>query len=359
VTRDSARITWSTNEAATSVVHYGAASPPGATAADSTLVSSHSVTVSGLTGCSDHVYSVESTDTAGNTAQDTASGGYYRFKTGENVARTLISTDTPVSIPDNNLGGGRSTVVVPDLGLVQGVTVTVNVTHTFDGDLVFHLNSPAHAQVTLVEQRGSGGDNFTSTVFDDAAATSIAAGSAPFSGSFRPESPLSALIGTQAAGVWELVAIDGAQNDAGTIDGWALNLTVAVPCAAAPGGAKPVADGSFGTAMKGSRANAAGSAIVVTWDVATCSSADHHILYGDLANVASMTVAGASCDLGTSGLATWTGVPAGDLWFVVVGDDDGSSEGSWGIDGNGAQRGGGAASGLCGVSVRDDSGACP
>ncbi len=135
---------------------------------------------------------------------------------------------------------------------------------------------------------------------------------------------------------------------------------VAVATAAcAPTGARPVADGSFGTAMTGSRADLSGTIIDVTWDVATCSSADHHILYGELANVASAAVTGASCDLGTAGVASWTGVPAGDLWFVVVGDDGAITEGSWGTNGAGAQRGAGAASGQCGMTARDDSGVCP
>jgi len=131
----------------------------------------------------------------------------------------------------------------------------------------------------------------------------------------------------------------------------------AASCAAT--GVRPVADGSFGTAMKGSRANAAGSSINVTWDVATCSSADHHILYGDLANVASAAVTGASCDLGFTGSASWTGVPAGDLWFVVVGDDNAATEGSWGTVGSGAQRGPGTASGQCGLAILNTSGVCP
>jgi hypothetical protein len=130
-----------------------------------------------------------------------------------------------------------------------------------------------------------------------------------------------------------------------------------VACAAAS--AKPVADGSFGAAMTGSRADASGDTIDLTWDVATCTSPNHHVIYGDLASVASTTVSGAVCNLGTSGSASWSGVPAGDLWFVVVGDDGASTEGSWGTDGAGAQRGLFTASGQCGLTVRDNSGVCP
>ena len=129
-------------------------------------------------------------------------------------------------------------------------------------------------------------------------------------------------------------------------------------CAAAPGIAKPVADGSFGAAMLGSRADVPGATINLTWDVSTCSSTDHHVLYGALASVASSTVSGASCNLGATGSATWTGVPAGDLWFVVVGDNDATTEGSWGTMTSG-ERGGAAASGQCGLTTRDNSGTCP
>jgi hypothetical protein len=111
--------------------------------------------------------------------------------------------------------------------------------------------------------------------------------------------------------------------------------------------------------MKGSRADAAGTTIDLTWDVSTCSSTDHHLIYGDLASVASTTVVGAACDLGTSGSASWSGVPSGNLWFLIVGDDGASAEGSWGTDGAGAQRGGSVPSGRCGMTARDNSGACP
>jgi hypothetical protein len=131
-----------------------------------------------------------------------------------------------------------------------------------------------------------------------------------------------------------------------------------VVCAAAPNAAKPVADGSFGTPMSASRGNAAGSAIQLTWDVATCSSTDHHVLYGPLAAVATATVSGASCNLGGLASATWTGVPAGNLWFVVVGDDDAATEGSWGMTSAG-QRGGTTPSGRCGLTTRNNGATCP
>jgi hypothetical protein len=129
-------------------------------------------------------------------------------------------------------------------------------------------------------------------------------------------------------------------------------------CTAGPGVAKPVADGSFGTAMTASRAAPNGSTVSLVWDVGTCVSTDHHVLYGPLSSVATSTVSGASCDLGVTGSATWSAVPPGNLWFVVVGDNNATSEGSWGTT-TGGERGGASASGKCGMTARDNAGTCP
>jgi subtilisin-like proprotein convertase family protein len=664
LTSSSARISWDTSEAATGVVHYGLSPPPASTAGIPAMGVSHAVDLTGLTACTSYLYSIESADAPGNTALDNAAGAYYRFATGKNVTYDYLSADTPVPIPDNRVAVATSTIVVPDNTPVQKVTVTVNITHPFDADLVLTLAPPVDTQFTLSNQRSPfGGANFIDTVFDDAAPTSIAAGTPPFTGSFRPETPLSPLNGINAAGAWQLRVLDSASGDTGTIVNWTLSLTLPVPCgpeyqshalvtdtcttggpgngdgtwdageretfeisiynegpntltgvsatitsttpgvvmidgtasypdippassaeslaphftaqlpaslacgssvalqmsitsneaagtgsfnrgvglvtpsagtvldenfsggipgtwtvvdggsgggaastwttanpggrsiaapmaaptaivdsfsagaaaqneelitpalnlsiatavtlqfdqnfrwysqgqnevadvdvrssrtagvwvnvlrqqgtsspdpdhktldissqaagasnlqvrfhyynamgdfwwqidnvkiaftatpgcaqtvcAAAPGVARPVADGSFGTAMTAARAGVSSSTIDLTWDVSTCSSTDHHVLYGDLASVASATVGGAACHLGASGLASWSGVPAGDLWFVVVGDDDAFIEGSWGTRGDGAQRGGNAPSAVCGMTTRDNSGTCP
>ena len=65
---------------------------------------------------------------------------------------------------------------------------------------------------------------FIATVFDDAAATSIAAGTLPFTGSFRPETPLASANGINAAGSWRLHVVDAESADVGAIDHWTLSL---------------------------------------------------------------------------------------------------------------------------------------
>ena len=82
-----------------------------------------------------------------------------------------------------------STIFVPDSFPVEGVSVQLNITHANDPDLEAYLIAPDGTTVQLFKNVGSTGThaNFTNTVFDDNATTSILAGGAPFFGSFKPQ----------------------------------------------------------------------------------------------------------------------------------------------------------------------------
>lgn len=130
------------------------------------------------------------------------------------------------AIPDNNPAGITSSVVVGGVAApVSDVDVRVNITHTWAGDLELRLISPSGTVVPLALRRGGSGDNFVNTIFDDQAPTAISAGAAPFTGRFRPESPLAALVGQQANGSWQLRVSDHAGLDTGTLLNWSLIVT--------------------------------------------------------------------------------------------------------------------------------------
>jgi hypothetical protein len=83
--------------------------------------------------------------------------------------------------------------------------------------------------VLLSSHRGGGGHNFTNTTFDDTATTSIASGVPPFTGSFIPESPLSALNGQNSNGTWTLRVQDTAASDTGTLNSWSITFGSSEP----------------------------------------------------------------------------------------------------------------------------------
>jgi hypothetical protein len=130
---------------------------------------------------------------------------------------------------------------------------------------------------------------------------------------------------------------------------------------------RPVPDGKWiaGTAMKATKADRAGSAIDLTWDVLSCTpSTEYVILYGNGSETPIYNLAGSECGIGTTGSYLWLdspAVPVGEafLWWIIVGTDGIGVEGSWGLDSFGRERNGLAPSNRCGLTVKDISGTCP
>ena len=145
---------------------------------------------------------------------------------GTGGTQTHVSSNVPLTLPDEMTTTSTLTVAGRS-GAITDVNVTLDVTHTFDGDLEITLIAPDGTRIILVNNRGGTGENFAGTTFDDEAAASITAGSAPFSGSFRPEQLLSMLDGKNANGVWQLEIDDQAAVDTGTLNSWSLTITTA------------------------------------------------------------------------------------------------------------------------------------
>ena len=104
VTQTGATISWATDEASDSQAAYGTTTTYGKTSAlDSTLSTSHTRTLSGLTHSTKYYYKVMSRDAAGNLGED--GGGFYNFT-------TASSTDTTAPIISNILASGATASTV-------------------------------------------------------------------------------------------------------------------------------------------------------------------------------------------------------------------------------------------------------
>jgi subtilisin-like proprotein convertase family protein len=148
------------------------------------------------------------------------------------TTRTFSTGDIAVAIADN------ATVEVPlnvgPAGTVLDVDAFVRLNHTFDGDLDLFLIGPGSAPtVELSTDNGGTGDNYgsgandcsaTHTRFNDAAATPITSGIAPFAGTFRPEGELADFNGGAQSGQWMLRITDDAADDAGTVGCFKLRI---------------------------------------------------------------------------------------------------------------------------------------
>ena len=136
--------------------------------------------------------------------------------------RTYNSTDVNKLIAD--FRRTTSTLTITDDFLISDISVTLNLSHTYDSDLRITLVGPDGTQVVLVDRRGGSGNNFTNTVLDDEASVTIADGRAPFTGVYRPESLLSAFDGKSMQGTWTLWIDDLARADFGRINAWSVTM---------------------------------------------------------------------------------------------------------------------------------------
>jgi subtilisin-like proprotein convertase family protein len=148
---------------------------------------------------------------------------------------TFSSNNVPLPITDNNMT--VSVLQVDTSLIIADLDVQLNIVHTYDSDLWLALVSPQHDTIVLSSHHGFDGDNYTNTIFDDQATVPIGDGTAPFTGSFIPDEPLSVLNGLNVQGTWLLLVDDDASGDEGELVSWEIYLT---PAAAAP---EPVAGG--------------------------------------------------------------------------------------------------------------------
>jgi subtilisin-like proprotein convertase family protein len=148
-------------------------------------------------------------------------------------ATSSRSHPAPLAIPDERSAGVTSTIAVTTPGLVKDLDVTLgNLSHSWVGDLVIELTSPAGTTVRLAQHPGgpdNSNNNFIGTVFDDEAPTNISAGRAPYTGRFRPQNDqLSRFDGQQRRGTWTLRVRDLAQGDTGSLTSWSTTTRRAI-----------------------------------------------------------------------------------------------------------------------------------
>ena len=146
------------------------------------------------------------------------------------AASTYNATNTfPMPIADFSLSNPpaptASTISVSGVGGIARLSVNLSITHTWDSDLTATLTNPSGTTITLFSKVGANGHNFTDTTFDDQAAGPIGGGSAPYSGSYQPQQPLSTFSTQDANGLWTLKVSDGAVGDSGSLLGWSMSIT--------------------------------------------------------------------------------------------------------------------------------------
>ncbi len=158
------------------------------------------------------------------------------------------NNQTAQLIPDQNATGISSVIGLyapsGNISTANVVEVKLNITHTFTGDLDIYLVGPnGCGTLELSTDNGGSGDNYTNTILRTDALSVITLGSAPFTGTFRPEGtittapnltgaafggtynlPATPIDGCPVSGNWTLRVFDDAAGDVGTLQNWELSI---------------------------------------------------------------------------------------------------------------------------------------
>jgi subtilisin family serine protease/subtilisin-like proprotein convertase family protein len=156
-------------------------------------------------------------------AHGTPASGYTGYFTIDDpLIDRYPSADVPKNIPDRATITSTLTISGEEGITIADLDVQLDITHTWVSDLDVYLIAPDGTRVELFTDVGGGGNNFTDTILDDEAPTSIATATAPFTGRFRPEGLLSTVDGFDARGTWTLEVTDDSAADVGTLHRWEL-----------------------------------------------------------------------------------------------------------------------------------------
>jgi Concanavalin A-like lectin/glucanases superfamily/Bacterial Ig domain/Purple acid Phosphatase, N-terminal domain len=159
---NSARVTWTTDEAATSVVQFGLTTSYGSAASDGTLTANHSVTLTGLTANTSYHYRVQSVDASGNASSFTSDRSFST--SAPDTTPPTVAVTAPVSMAVVSglttlaATAGDNVAVVGVQFLVDGQAVgaeATNAPYTFGWDSYLATNGTHSVQARARDASGN------------------------------------------------------------------------------------------------------------------------------------------------------------------------------------------------------------
>ncbi|HKK71251.1 MAG TPA: C25 family cysteine peptidase [Candidatus Krumholzibacteria bacterium] len=124
------------------------------------------------------------------------------------VYETEACVEPALAIPDDFVRGVTSTLDVGSVGEITWVRAHLDLTHTYQGDLIVELVSPSGTTVVLHDRSGGSTDDIVGWYPDP----------------LTPAEGLGAFVGEDMGGSWRLRVSDNAGLDTGTLNSWCVNL---------------------------------------------------------------------------------------------------------------------------------------
>ncbi|MCV6631527.1 MAG: M12 family metallo-peptidase [Flavobacteriaceae bacterium] len=139
--------------------------------------------------------------------------------------RTTTGLGLPKNIPSSGTPTVETLVVFQEDLPIVSLRPTVELQHSFLGDLSIWLQSPQGTKVLLYN--GICGDKQNmNAIFDPRGSTPTCSGDPAVSGSIRPIGDLDLFVGESIHGSWKLIVEDGSNFDGGAISNFSLEVCV-------------------------------------------------------------------------------------------------------------------------------------
>ncbi len=120
---------------------------------------------------------------------------------------TFEASNTPnLAIPDNDEVGIRDVISVAKSGNLLAINLSLDITHSYIGDLIVSLIAPSGVEAILHNRSGASANDLKK-MFDN-----------------NTNASLNPLLGTSIQGDWQLVVKDLANQDIGQLNSWDLSL---------------------------------------------------------------------------------------------------------------------------------------
>lgn len=138
-----------------------------------------------------------------------------------------VDTGTARTLRDGVASPFISELRVFDTYTIGNIEVRMNIQHASNSDLMIVLVAPDGTRVKLVDAGAASGQNFVNTLVTDTSTVAFTAESGPYSRGpgYHPAESLSALIGHQVYGTWELQIFDTVPGNVGQILAWSITAT--------------------------------------------------------------------------------------------------------------------------------------
>lgn len=186
---------------------------------------------SGLMESTTYFWRVRPRNPCGEGSFDTV----FSFTTVAINCQSAGAADLPLPISSIGTPTVESTITFLDDLPIADVNVTLDLDHTFLGDLVITLISPAGTEVVLTSN-SCGEFRNIDAVFDDEGSPYVCSDNPAISGIVKPQGSLASLRGESTFGTWTLRIADTAPADGGALNTFSLEVCV-------EGSFRPDADG--------------------------------------------------------------------------------------------------------------------